>query len=207
MRKVKTKCGRELYTLASLARRLNLSNTAVLAQRLPEYLLFRGPVQTGGQGRQTMNMTSLEGVEFLLSTSRRPEAREVARELGFSTLSRVAPIEAENLEIVREAFGDFPAKYQQWVEGYRVDLYFPTLKVAVECDEHGHRHCDPEQEEVRQRFIEAELGCTFVRFNPHEPGFNIGRVINQVMRSALTLSRALAPKRDSLTPVGSREAE
>ena len=39
---------------------------------------------------------------------------------------------------------------QYIVDDYRIDLYFPDRKIAVECDEYGHRDRDPEAEKIRQ---------------------------------------------------------
>ena len=35
---------------------------------------------------------------------------------------------------------------QYHVDGYRIDLYFPEYKLAIECDEFGHRDRDLEYE-------------------------------------------------------------
>jgi very-short-patch-repair endonuclease len=83
-------------------------------------------------------------------------------------------------QIVR-AFAHFRAVQQYRVPPYALDLYFPDQRIAVECDEDGHRHNDPKAEIQRQRHIERALGCTFVRYNPDAPDFNIGDVINKIM--------------------------
>ena len=65
---------------------------------------------------------------------------------------------------------------EQFVVGdYRIDLYFPDERIAIECDEDNHIRYknDPE----REAFIIQILHCSFLRFNPDEPGFNIGEVI------------------------------
>jgi hypothetical protein len=36
------------------------------------------------------------------------------------------------------------------VAGYRIDLYFPTLVLAVEIDEHGHEGYNPDSESDRE---------------------------------------------------------
>lgn len=51
---------------------------------------------------------------------------------------------------------------------YRIDCYFPDMKLAVECDEHGHADRDKRKELQREIHIREALGCLFFRYNPHE---------------------------------------
>jgi hypothetical protein len=64
---------------------------------------------------------------------------------------------------------------------YRIDLYFPDHRIAVECDEEGHRQRDPVYEADRQRFITDKLGCVFVRYNPHDPSYTPEGVADSIM--------------------------
>jgi len=68
------------------------------------------------------------------------------------------------------------------IGGYRIDLYFFDLKLAVECDELGHRDRNPTEEVARQTFIETQLGCRFYRFNPDEPNFSVYKTIGDLIR-------------------------
>lgn len=62
---------------------------------------------------------------------------------------------------------------------YRIDLYLPKYKIAIECDEYGHKGY--KDEEIREQFIRQQLDCKFVRFNPHEEGFSILHVIKTLL--------------------------
>ena len=65
---------------------------------------------------------------------------------------------------------------------YFIDLYLPKLNLAIECDEYGHKAgYDKRDEVVRQKFIETALGCDFRRFDPYDPIFNIGSLINEIL--------------------------
>lgn len=68
---------------------------------------------------------------------------------------------------------------------YRIDLYFPKYKIAVECDEHGHVDRDTAKEHKRQEFITEQLGCRWIRFDSHVQGFCILRIANRIMRLLL----------------------
>lgn len=70
---------------------------------------------------------------------------------------------------------------------YRIDLYFPKQKVAVECDEHGRTAYSLEAEALRQSFLEHQLGCKFVRYNPHDANFDIFKLIAQLLPLLTTI--------------------
>ena len=59
------------------------------------------------------------------------------------------------------------------VLSYRIDAYFPKYKLAIEVDEQGQKHRDIDYEIRRQKAIEKELGCEFIRINPAKESFNI----------------------------------
>ena len=65
-------------------------------------------------------------------------------------------------------------------DGYRINLYFPRHKLAVDCDEFGHKERGIEYEVRRQKYIENKLGFHFVRINTHARGFNIFEVAYRV---------------------------
>ena len=71
---------------------------------------------------------------------------------------------------------------QYSVLGYRIDLYFHDYKLALEVDEKGHKDRDINYEIERQKSIEKELGCAFIRINPDEQNFNIFNAINKIHR-------------------------
>ena len=64
----------------------------------------------------------------------------------------------------------------------QIDLYFHKYKLAIEVDELGHSDRNINDEIERQRALERELNCVFIRINPDEPDFNILREINKIHR-------------------------
>ena len=52
------------------------------------------------------------------------------------------------------------------VLGYGIDLYFHDCKLAIETDENGHSDRNICYEIKRQKEIEQELGCKFIRIGP-----------------------------------------
>ena len=68
------------------------------------------------------------------------------------------------------------------VLGYRTDLYFRKYKLAIEVDELGHADRNINNEIERQKALERELNCVFIRINPDEKDFNIFKPINEIYR-------------------------
>ena len=68
------------------------------------------------------------------------------------------------------------------VLGYRIDLYFHKHKLAIEADELGHADRNLSNEIERQKALEKELDCVFIRINPDEENFNIFKEINKIHR-------------------------
>ena len=84
---------------------------------------------------------------------------------------------------IKDAFEGENMQTQYYVLGYKIDLYFPDYKIAIEDDEFNHIDRDPEYEAKRQIEIEEELDCTFIRFNATDaPNFKINEAINEIYR-------------------------
>ena len=64
--------------------------------------------------------------------------------------------------------------------GYRIDLYFPDYRLAIEIDEFGH--CDRciEYKKERERILKKEFNCVIIRVSPED--FNILKAINKINR-------------------------
>lgn len=67
------------------------------------------------------------------------------------------------------------------VLSYRIDYYIPSLNIAIEYDENNHKNYTYEQHEGRQKEIEKELGCKFIRISDSKSNsYNIGYVIKNI---------------------------
>ena len=126
---------------------------------------------------------SVNGVRTILLNSRKPKAIELAKELGITVHDhKYLKKETETMSYILKAFKGEDMRDQHGVDGYRVDLYFPSHKLAIECDEFGHKDRDIGYEVTRQKHIESKLGCTFIRYNPDDKDFDIFSVINSIMK-------------------------
>ena len=81
---------------------------------------------------------------------------------------------------------------------YRIDAYFSKYKLAIEIDEQGHNNRDIDYEMERQKSIENEIGCEFIRINPAEENFNIfvkiGKIQNYITKSTKNLTEESTKK-------------
>ena len=65
---------------------------------------------------------------------------------------------------------------------YRTDLYFHDQKLAIELDENGHNKINIDYKIKRQKAIEQEIGCKFIRINPDKEEFDIIKNVNEILR-------------------------
>ena len=86
------------------------------------------------------------------------------------------------LKSIKDAFEGEDMQTQYSVLSYRIDLYFHKYKLAIEVDELGHNDRNIDYEIQRQKALERELDCVFIRINPDEKKFNIVKEINKIYR-------------------------
>ena len=71
---------------------------------------------------------------------------------------------------------------QYSVLSYRIDLYFHEYKLAIEVDELGHNDRNTYYEIKREKQIEKELNCVFIRANLDAADFNINKLNDQIVK-------------------------
>ena len=113
---------------------------------------------------------------------RTDESRNLKRNLGFRLHDVINTKEQTVINSIKDAFEGENMQTQYTVLNYRIDLYFHKYKLAIEVDELGHNDRNIDYEIQRQRAIEKELGCVFIRINPDEKNFNIFKEINKIHR-------------------------
>lgn len=69
------------------------------------------------------------------------------------------------------------------VENYRIDLYLPKLKIAIEYDENGHKNYTYKNHELRELIIKNKLHCKFIRITDSvSNNKNIGFVLRELLK-------------------------
>lgn len=133
-------------------------------------------------GWQRVIYLSRNAVKHVVSKCRSPTVTLLAKHFGIEATDICSrPIESITLPQIMIAFAG-EAMYRQYqVNGYRIDLYFPRVRLAVECDENYHRvKSQMEKDSVRQDTIQRALDCDFIRYSPEQDGFCVFALINEI---------------------------
>ena len=117
-------------------------------------------------------------------------ANSKKKNLGFALHDVINIKEQTVICAIKDAFEGENMQTQYSVLSCRIDLYFHKYKLSVEVDELGHTDKNINDEIERQRALERELNCVFIRINPDEPDFNILREINKMHRHIKQLNKA-----------------
>ena len=100
--------------------------------------------------------------------------------LGFKQYDVILTKEQSVLTKIMSSFEGENMQTQYNVLSYRIDLYFLDYKLAIEIDESGHSDRNIDYEIKRQKAIEQELGCKFIRIDRDKEDFDIFRAINEI---------------------------
>lgn len=144
-----------------------------------------------GQGQRPTPVAPAELIEFIVravvanARQSSAEKREALATFGYSAAPQLDVhrrfTELEICADLIKAFGSLDPVRQYIVGRYRIDLYLRRVKLAIECDEHGHRKYSSDAEAARESFIVSREGCRFVRFDPYAPGFCTLQLIGQIV--------------------------
>jgi len=134
------------------------------------------------------------GFQLLLLKSTLPNAKTIAKEMGIDIIgSKIIRKEADSLCEIMKAFNGEQMIRQYPVSEYRIDLYFSEYKIAVECDERGHKDRDSNEELQRYLAVTKKLNCQWYRYNPDAKDYDISKVINgifKLIKSSITVNHS-----------------
>ena len=111
------------------------------------------------------------------------------RSVGFRLHDAINTKKQTVLKSIKDSFDGEDMQTQYSVLGYRIDLYFHKQKLAIEVDELGHADRNLSNEIERQKALEKEIDCVFIRINPDEKNFNIFKEINKIHRHIKKLTK------------------
>jgi hypothetical protein len=153
-----------------------------LTQRLKYNIITYQRHKVGLRKNSKIHLLTEKGLKRLLCNSRSIESAELAKFLGIDIYSYKPPIKEANYigAIIRSFPGEeFILQYTPDDLNYRVDAYMSVRNIAIECDE-NHHVARSKQDLARQAEITRALGCTWVRFAPDDPDFDIFAVIGEI---------------------------
>ena len=136
---------------------------------------------------QRVSIINEKGLQIMFSSTNKPKAKGLCIKLQLP-LAIFQRKEVDILETISRAFHNEKSIREYSIGKYRIDLYFPKYKLAVECDENNHRNYEILEEKLRELYIKERLKCTFLRFNPDALGFNVGEPINKILSHIVNYS-------------------
>jgi|APGre2960657404_1045060.scaffolds.fasta_scaffold151149_1 very-short-patch-repair endonuclease len=167
------------YRVNDITSTLKVRHVATALLQIQESEKLYHSVPTIG-GNQKVFFITLNGFKRILISSRKPAAVQLAKEIGIDIMDyKVLSAETCTISCLLKAFQNDESIQQYYVNGLKIDLYFPKYKLAIECDESFHA-VNKEHDDEREKVISSALGCSFIRYRPHERGFCIFNVINDI---------------------------
>ena len=122
-----------------------------------------------------------------------PEAIEFRSKLGFNQYDISLSKEELIVPRIMKLFPNEKILPQHSVLSYTIDLYFPGHKLVIEIGEKGHTDRDVHKEIGRQKAMENEVDCEFIRINPDRKDFDIyieiGKIYNRISESNKKLTK------------------
>lgn len=138
-------------------------------------------VLTNG-GPQNKLFLTYSGLKKFLSRTRSDKIIKFASDMDLN-LNDVLVInyETRTIDSIKTVFKNEKMINQYVIDNYRIDLYFPEYKLAIECDEKYHNNISQKNKDnIREEYITEKLFCKFIRFNPGDKNFNIFEIINLI---------------------------
>lgn len=94
------------------------------------------------------------------------------------------------------------------VLNYRIDYYIPSLNIAIEYDENNHKGYSYEQHEGRQKEIEKELGCRFIRVTDEkEYNINANVVVKEIVKIRYPIAFSIINSFKDVNPQGNKRED
>ena len=101
--------------------------------------------------------------------------------LGVKYDIKIIAKETQFINQIKIAFSNLDMKEQFQCLNYRIDIYFPMFKLAIEFDE-NHSYKGSNEDIKRQQLCENYLGCKFIRVKETD---DIFVVINTIIINIL----------------------
>lgn len=177
--------GNNIFCAKDIGTGLGLRNVRESIKHVdPEHKILCGILDAHGR-EQLMTFLTFEGVQRLISSSRKPVAQEMATAFGINVINtHYVKVEPAIITFLAKAFEGEKWIAQYHVGPYMVDMYFPRANVAIEVDEEGTHGNDRKiQDSERQEFVQRFTGCQFIRTRPQRSDFCMASLINEVWKA------------------------
>ena len=159
---------------------LRLKNLPALTNEHPKEHKKQRPELNKSTNQPNRRFIHVDLALKVIMNCRTDESCNIKRKLGFTLYDVVNTKEQSVISAIKGEFEGENMQTQYSVLGYRIDLYFH--KLAIEVGKLGHSDRNINDEIERQRPLERELNCVFIRINPDAADYNIYREINKTHR-------------------------
>lgn len=130
-----------------------------------------------------------EGFGLLIKNYRnidKEKAKKLLKDLNISDfkIQVFNRFETEFLSMLTEQLDVLDVYYetQKIVYNYRIDLYIPIIKLAIEYDEKQHKY-NKKKDKKREEFIIKELNCKFIRLDyKNTDSYNCAMIIKELIK-------------------------
>ena len=164
----------ELFDIATILSFLEIKNKCEKFNNIIKQITFFAMVKNEWQGFKRVYLCNMLSIKKILQITRNANKIMLMQLLNIDVDDYIfLEKEVKTLHIIKQIFKSDEQINQFSCGIYRIDLYMPQYKIAIECDEFGHTDRNMEYEKERQTYIMNTLNCTFVRYNPDAADFNI----------------------------------
>jgi len=168
-----------LFRASDVGEILEMTNIRVIMKDFDSTEKVVHTIKTKG-GPQQVTFLTEKGLKKLICKSRKPSAIDLAKQLGINMVDIFyIPLETSLVHFLQECYPDETMIHQFSVDPYKIDLYFPNYKLAIECDEYIHIF-KQEDDLKRENYIKEKLNCQFIRFKQDKKNKNLSKLINQI---------------------------
>jgi very-short-patch-repair endonuclease len=169
-----------LYNASDVGKCIGINNASDSIKYFNAEEKLKHICDTNG-GKQIMLFLTYKGLLRILSASRQRKSIEFAQKIGIVIhYTKFTCVEVDTLQQIHRAFVNEEVAFQYSVDRYRIDLYFPKYKLAIECDEYHPKNQKNKDIERETRIKILIPGCHFIRYEPFETDFNIFDLINKI---------------------------
>ena len=184
-----------VYNLDDIVDQFNIRKDSVKRQLLRfgfvngvDYIIDKQhSTNIGGRPKEIIKITQkvYDQLNAQNALFNRKEANN-CRNVKLEYIKRYLPEEIEIINFIYESLSSiYTMKKQYKVMSYFIDLYIQDANIAIECDEYGHQDRDQHYEVKRQNEISKVLGCTFIRFNPHDNSFKLSNLMSTIIKKCI----------------------
>ena len=132
-----------------------------------------------------------DGINRMEKTNQRNNFRML---LGFQENDIFQTKEQSALSKIQTVFSTGKIILQHSVLGYYINLCFLEHRLAIEINEQDHQNRDINQEVERQKAIEKELNCKFIRSNQDKENFNVIVEVSKIQNHIIESTKKLTKK-------------